>query len=146
MTDWDRFITAVGGDKILVALGGLFVVVAAGRATLMAVGDGTLTAAMLEFLLTGGPWVLVLYGGYRLPNSELDSGVYSRIVAWSLGGFTVMLVVLGLVQITSTQGLDRPVFSGLLATGLGSAGGLGIGVNVARADYRAVEGRADGGQ
>jgi PAS domain S-box-containing protein len=139
MTRWERFITAVGGEKVLVALGGLFVVVATGRAILMAVDEVTLTAAILEFLLTGGPWLLVLYGGYRLPKTELDPGVYSRIAAWSLGGFGLMLVVLGLVQITSTQGLDRPVFSGLLATGLGSAGGLGIGVNVARALSRARE-------
>jgi len=92
-----------------------------------------------ELLLVGVPGIVLLYGGYWLSGAEFHPERYPRILAWTLGGFTLMLGVTTLVQLTLGSGLDRPVFSVLVATGLESVGGLANGVNEARTVARARE-------
>ncbi|MFC6824693.1 sensor histidine kinase [Halopelagius fulvigenes] len=139
MSRLTRFVSAAGGRALLVALSALFVLLAVGRTVLVVANGGTVTTVGVSLLLTTSPWLVVLFGGRWLAETDLSPDLHPRIVGWSLGGFAVMLVVLALVQTVTGGGVDRWMISGILATGLGCAGGFVIGVNEARALARARE-------
>jgi len=136
---WSRLVTTVGAARTIGAVGGLYILLAVSLAVMEPSAGRSLEGAILWVVLPATPGALLLYGGYRLTTADLQPAVYPRIVAWTAGGWAVMLTVVGLVHLNPAGGLDRPVFSLLLATGLGSVAGLANGANEARAISRAAE-------
>jgi PAS domain S-box-containing protein len=131
--DVSRFV----GVETLLGLGALYSTLAIGWAIHHLIAGAPGTETLIEVLLIGGPGVALLYGGYQLPDTELHPDVYPQIAVWTLGGLSVMLGVLALVELNPGGGLDRPVFSTSLATALGSVAGFAIGRDKARAVSRA---------
>lgn len=139
MSRWKRFISTVGAARFISVLGGLYVALAAEHALrVIATGD-PLAEAVSNLILVGIPGLLVLYGGYRLPDTGLHPDTYSRVVAWSLGGFGLLLGVVGLRILSPGVTIDDPLWSVVLATAIGTVAGLAIGMNEARAFSRARE-------
>jgi hypothetical protein len=133
---WNRFVSAVGEAGFIAVLGGLILAMAVGRLVLWE-GVNPLSALVATDLLLILPGVVLLYGGYRLSETELHPNVYSRIVARCLAGIGVMLGVVGLLALGT--GLNRPVFTPMAGTALGAVAGFAIGLNEARALSRAHE-------
>lgn len=121
------------GSGGIAALGGLFVALGFGWALDAAVGSGPPAEVVVTFLLVAVPGSVVLYGGYRIPRSDLDPDTHPRIAAWCFGGFGVLLAVFGLVVLNPGIPILEPFLMGTIASAIGSAVGLGIGVNEARA-------------
>lgn len=130
MDSWKRFTSAVGEARIIAVLGALVVAMAAIRIILWE-GGNPLSALVATDLLIILPGLLLLYGGYWLPDEDLHPNVYSRIVARCLAGIAVMLGVVGLLALST--GLNRPVFTPMAGAALGSGAGFVIGLNEARA-------------
>lgn len=81
MSRWQRFVAAVGGDRIVAALGGSYVALAAAKVLSIATSGGSPTAAAVNFALIGVPGLVLLYGGYWLRRSDLPRAVHPRVVA-----------------------------------------------------------------
>jgi PAS domain S-box-containing protein len=139
MTRWRGFISVVDEARLIAALGGLYVVLAAGRALQVTAVGGPLGEAVSNVVLVGIPGLLILYGGYRLPDTDLHPDTYPRVLSWSLGGFGLLLSVVGLRIVSPGVTIDEPLWSAVLATALGTVAGLAIGMNQARAFSRARE-------
>ena len=139
MSRWQRFISTIGAPRLISALGGLYVILAAVQASLHAVTGDPIGELLVDFILFTVPGVVLLYGGYWLPRTDLHADVYPRVAGWCLGGFGLMLAVVGLLVLNPGGSVDRPLRAAVLATALGSVGGLGVGLNEARAFSRARE-------
>ena len=134
---WNRIVSVIGGRRILVGLGGIYVFIAVGQASRHLAGGSPVLEAISNLLLVGIPGFLVLYGGYRLPDTDIRPETYARIVAWALGGFGLLLGVVGLRVLSPGVTIDAPLWSIVLATAIGTVAGFAIGVNEARAFSRA---------
>lgn len=137
MSRWDGVTSTVGADRLIAALGGLYVVLAVVHAIGIAARGSTYIGIISSLLLVAGPGLLILYGGYRLPTTDLHPDTYPRIVAWLLGGFGLLLGVVGLRVLSPGVTIDEAFWSAALATAIGSVAGLAIGMNEARAFSRA---------
>ena len=133
----DRGISAAGGRRIVVTLGGVYVALAAGFTLMQMTGGTPFSVALSRFLLIAIPGGILVYCGHRLPQTDIHEGLYSFVAWWVLIGVGVMLGVVGVIELIG--GLERPVFTVLLATALGSVGGYGIGQYAAQAKTRARE-------
>ncbi|UPW02153.1 ATP-binding protein [Halorussus gelatinilyticus] len=130
---WSRFVSTVGGERIVAGLGGLYVAVAVARAGFVVATGRPILAAVIDFVLVGGPGAVLLYGGVRLPRIDLDSDTYPRVVTWCLAGFVVTLGVIELLNLEPGVTIAYPRWSFTLGAAIGTAAGFGIGVNDARA-------------
>lgn len=136
MDGWKRFVASIGENRIIAALGGLHIAMAVARITLWE-GDNPLSAIVATDLLIILPGIALLYGGYRLPDTDLHPEVYPRVLSRCLAGIAVMLGVVGLLAIST--GLNRPIFTPMAGTALGSVAGFAIGINESRALSKAYE-------
>jgi PAS domain-containing protein len=139
MARWDRSASAVGEARIIAVLGGLYTATATIHGILLWSDGQPLSDVVPIHLLIGLPGVVLLYGGYQLPDTDLRSDVYPRIVVRCLAGIAIMLAVVGLLAVGSSGGLNHPFFTPVAGTALGSVAGFGIGLNEARALSRARE-------
>ena len=128
-----------GWPRVIAALGGLVVALALVQAILLVPGGRPFAEVVIFAFLIGVPGVALLYGGYRLPRTDLHPDGYPRIASWSLAGTGVMLGVVLLLELNPGGGLDRPVLSSVIAAALGAVAGFAIGVNEARAITQARE-------
>lgn len=124
---------------LLFAVGGLLVTLAGGRAVRLSAAGESIAVLLIELLLVAGPGFALLAVGYWLPRSNIDAELYPRIIGWCLGGIGVMSGVIVLLIVNPAGTVDRPIRAGLLGTALGSVGGLGVGLNEARAITQARE-------
>ncbi|MFP8957751.1 sensor histidine kinase [Natrialbaceae archaeon A-CW3] len=117
----------------IILVGCLLVLGAAGQSTFRVVTGGSILHAVFDFLLIGLSGVLIIYVGYWVSSSEIDSRFYPRIVLWCLGGVGIMVVFL--VLRAFHPGIENPFSYSTRATALAiaTAAGLGIGVHDARA-------------
>ncbi|WP_436343861.1 ATP-binding protein [Natronorubrum sp. FCH18a] len=129
--------STVGARKIIVALGGLYVALAVGYSFLPLVGDTPLGIDIVMAILVGGPGVVLLSGGYRLPQSDIRPEVYAVVTKWCAGGIGAMLGLLGLTALAA--GLRDPVQNVLILTAIGSVAGFAAGIHDARAKTRELE-------
>lgn len=139
MVRWERIVSTLDGRRLIILLGELYIAYAAGRVLINVATGQPLVASLIDFLLVGGPGLVILYGGYRLPRTDLHQTTFARIAGWSLGGLGVMVAVFGLVVINPAVGIDNPFWTTALATSIGGVAGLAIGVNEAQAITRAHE-------
>jgi PAS domain S-box-containing protein len=128
-------IAAIGEARFISLLGGLIVSMAIVRLILWE-GATDLSDVVATDLLIIIPGVVLLYGGYWLPTTDLRRDV-PVIVTRYLEGIGVMLGLVGVLAIST--GLNRPVFTPMVGTALGGIAGFAIGFNEARALSRAHE-------
>ena len=136
MRGWKQAVSSIGEGRFLVGLGVLEVLMALARVVLWE-GEVALSGVVATDLLIIGPGVVLVYGGYWLTESDLHSEVHSVVVRRCLGGIAAMLGVVALLAVAT--GLNRPLFTPMAGTALGSVAGFAIGVNEARALSRATE-------
>jgi len=136
---WRRFLSRIGGRRIILALGGGYVALGMAGAIRRLVAGSSVLTVVSSLLLVGGPGLLFLYAGYRLPELDILPETYPRIVAWAFGGFGFLLGVVVLRVISADVTIDNPLWSIALATAIGSVAGLGIGLNEALALSQARE-------
>ncbi|WP_255170560.1 sensor histidine kinase [Natrononativus amylolyticus] len=132
----------VDGRRVIVLLGELYIAYAAGRVLINVATGQPLVAALIDFVLVGGPGLAILYGGYRLPRTDLHPETYWRIAGWCIGGLVVMSAVFGLVVANPAVTNENPLWTAALVTAVGGVAGLAIGLNEARAVTRAREAEA----
>ncbi|NEU56910.1 HAMP domain-containing sensor histidine kinase [Halorussus sp. MSC15.2] len=125
--------SVLGGNRTISALGGLYVVIATARALFVLARPASLLTALVDFALVGVPGLVLLYGGYRLPETDIDPDTYPRIFGWCLAGFGAVLVLIELLMLEPGVVVAYPRWSLTFVTALGSAGGFLVGAYDARA-------------
>ena len=123
---------SVGWNRVFYLLGGIYVVLAVGRALYVVSGSKALSTGLIDFLLVGAPGLVLLYGGYRLPEMEIDPETYTRIAGWCLGGFAVTLGLVELLRFEPGVVIRYPRWSLTLTTSIGTASGFLVGAYDAR--------------
>lgn len=84
MSAWKRFVSEVGEARLIAAVGGLELAMAVVRFVLW---EGTeLSEIVATDLLIVLPGLVLLYGGYWLPTTDLLPDVYSVVVARCVAG------------------------------------------------------------
>lgn len=127
----------IGGRKFIAAIGGIFVALVVSYPFLPIVDNASSELWVVLGILVGIPGLVLLYGGYRLPQTDIRPELYSTIGKWCLRGIGVGLVILLPIILAS----DDPNIVGnvLLLTALGSLAGFGAGTYDARAKTRQLE-------
>lgn len=128
---------AVGGRRLVLAFGVVYLALAAGYPLVPSADGNSVEFLAVLGLLVGVPGVVLLYGGYRLPEWDIRPEFYSAVSKWCLFGAAVGGGILGLILIASGDTDVVPNF--LLLTALGSLAGFGAGVHDARAKTRQLE-------
>jgi PAS domain S-box-containing protein len=138
MGSLSRVISIVGARRVLVGLGGLYLVLAVGYAIFIAAVKpiGALVADAVLFIVPG---IGLVYGGYRLPRTDIHSDAYPRVVVWCLRGIGIILGVIVVLELNPAGSVDREFYTPVVATALGSIGGFGVGINEARAITQSYE-------
>jgi light-regulated signal transduction histidine kinase (bacteriophytochrome) len=85
------------------------------------------TNILLVSSFVTAPGVVLLYGGYRLPWTDIEPGYYPTIGGWCLGGFGLMFGSLALYQLEPAESISDPLRGFLVLTAFGTAAGFGIG-------------------
>ncbi|QLG27449.1 histidine kinase [Halorarum halophilum] len=134
MAPSNRLLPAVGGRRLVGALGGFYVVLAAGYPIVPGAVTPSLTFHLVVGVLVGGPGLVLLYGCYRLPRTEIRPELFPTVARWCLGGIGVVLGVLLLTALAAD--LTNLVTNVLILTALGSVAGFVAGVYNARAKTR----------
>ena len=130
-------LSAAGGRRLIVFLGGVYVVLAVGLPFMPVIGDVPLRIDIAIALLAGVPGSILLYTGYRLPQTGIRPELSPAIARWCGNGIGVVLVVITLVSFA--RGTAGPVQNTVILTALGSVAGLAVGVHDARAKTRELE-------
>ncbi|WP_135304611.1 PAS domain S-box protein [Haloarcula amylovorans] len=132
-----RIIAGAGGRRLLLGLGGLYVLVAAVFPATLLLSDRTANSVTIISVLTGSAGLILFYGGYRLPRTDIRPDLYADIAEWCVRGIGVMLGILGFIQIVS--GPNDVVANVLILTSLAGLAGFGMGNHDARAKTRALD-------
>lgn len=120
-------------------LGAVFIVFALGRAVFgVAAGDAQ-PGAVIDFVLLSLPGVVLWYVARWLPESDSDPELYSRVLAWCVGGVFVMLGFTALRVAHPGVNVDFTPGTQAIGVAIGSVGGLAIGIREAEATTRARE-------
>ncbi|MFC4449988.1 sensor histidine kinase [Halorussus aquaticus] len=130
---WGSSRSVLGGNRTISTLGALYVVIATARALFVLTRPASLLTALVDFALVGVPGLVLLFGGYRLPETDIDPDTYLRIFGWCLAGFGGVLVLIELLMLEPGVVVAYPRWSLTFVTALGSAGGFLVGVYDARA-------------
>ena len=139
MKPWKWFVSSVGGQRTLLALGGLFVVFGV-RETYVDIMVGTPVFTTLLFsLFLLGPGAVLLYGGYRLPRTDIKPAFYSTVTAWCLGAILLMTGLLLLYHLLPGDSISEPLQVILIISGFVAVPAYAGGVNNARAQTQAFE-------
>ena len=127
----------VTGWKFITVLGGIFVALVVSYPFLPIVDDASSDLWVVLSILIGIPGLVLLYGGYRLPHTDIRSELYTTVGKWCLHGIGVGLTIMVPLVLAS----DDPNIVGntLLLTALGSLAGFGAGTYDARAKTRHLE-------
>ena len=133
----ERLYIDIAGWKSVVTLGGAFIALVVSYPFLPLVDDVYPTLWVVLGFLVGLPGLILLYGGYRLPQTDIHPTLYPTVGNWCLRGIGVGLVILTPIIL----GSDDPniVANVLLLTALGSLAGFGAGTYDARAKTRQLK-------
>ncbi|UHQ96392.1 ATP-binding protein (plasmid) [Natrinema halophilum] len=118
-------------------LGTLYVILGLGWAYVEITQGTPLTNALILSVFIAGPGTIVLYGGYRLPQTEIAPKFYSTIMAWCLGGIGVMVSLLTLYHIQPAASISNPVRAVLIISAFVLVPSFAGGFNDSRAKSNA---------
>jgi two-component system, chemotaxis family, sensor kinase Cph1 len=136
---WSRVLSIPGSRRVLLFLGGLYVALAVGWAVPDALLGTSVTTILVVSSFIGGSGIVLLWGGYRLPQMDIHSTCYPAVAGRCLTGLGIMLGILTLYHLQPDTGLTNPERSLPILTGFSSVAGFGVGVYDARAKTRARE-------
>jgi len=94
---------------------------------------------LLAFLLDGTPPLLLVYGAYRLSQSDLDPAYHTTIASWTVVGFLLALGAIETsIQIRLLEGrvVSEPTFQRLLFAEIGGVAGAAAGYKNAQRQVR----------
>jgi PAS domain S-box-containing protein len=137
MVRWQRFVTKIGGQRIVLVLGLVFVVSALARALYYGT-ENSLSSVFIVTLFIGAPGLILVVGGYRLPRSDIRSELYLTVAKWTLAGFGAMIAIL-VVYHVAVSPISNPTRGVPILTAFSSAAGYGIGVVNAQEKTRTLE-------
>ncbi|WP_436343377.1 ATP-binding protein [Natronorubrum sp. FCH18a] len=139
MIRWKRVLSAVGPRRIVLAFGVTYVAIAVGRTLVRTSYGARLSSALSIFFLIGVFGVVLCYGGYKLPETDIREEFAPYIAGWCLGGFAVMVAILGLYEVLAEGGISNPDRAIPILTSFSTTAGFGVGIHDARARTRAHE-------
>ncbi|WP_226023198.1 sensor histidine kinase [Halomicrobium salinisoli] len=135
MSPLTRFLRAVGGRRSLLALGSAYVLLAAAWPFVEVLGDGSFEEGVIVSILVGASGAVLLYGGYRLPETEIRPKFYTTIANWCFRAVGVMVGILLLIALVAH--LNDPANNFLILPALAAVAGFAAGRHDARAKTRA---------
>ena len=135
-TSTDDSRAGTNGRRLVMLLGGLFVALAVGFPYLP-VDEAPSQLRIVIAILVGGPGLALLYGGYRLPRTDIHPELYSTVARWCLRGIGLAFAILALIVLAS--GDSEVIPNALLLAALGSIAGFAAGAYDARAKTRERE-------
>ncbi|AFO55440.1 MULTISPECIES: ATP-binding protein [Natrinema] len=119
--------------------GGLSVLAFAGWTVAFA-GLIDVPGLLLNAAFTGGPAVGLIWGGYRLDRSDIETGRYARILQWCVGGSVGFLAInLMTMVFFPWYNLAGNISWAHFSVNAGAVGGFAVGYVEARAIQREVE-------
>jgi signal transduction histidine kinase len=124
---------------VVFVAGGLLLLIAVVQAALVLRSGGSILLALLDIVFIGGPGVTLMYTGYWLPQSEITKHHYPRIIAWVLGGITVMFGFIFLRDLHPGVTVEWTIGTQAIALMIGSIGGLLIGLQETQATIRTTQ-------
>jgi signal transduction histidine kinase len=134
----NRVATPKVGRRVVVGLGVGYLIFAVGWLAAPVPIESTLAADLVEFVLIFGPGLVLVYGGYRLPRTDIRPEFYATVAKWSLGGMAVMSGVIVFYGLQPGEGVDNTSVVFIL-TGLAAVAGFAGGVHSAQAKTRTAE-------
>ncbi|MFC6825963.1 sensor histidine kinase [Halopelagius fulvigenes] len=138
MTSRANAVSPAEGRGAVVAFGGFHLVLGVGLAVVELLQGRAVSNILVVSLYVTVPGVVLLYGGYRLPRTDIDPQFYPTIAYWCLGGFGLMLASLALYQFEPAESISDPVRGFLVLTAFGTVAGFGVGSRDALAKTRAL--------
>ena len=127
----------IEGRQIIVSLGGLHVALVTGYSLVQLTHNTSPALVLTLAILVGGPALVLLYGGYRLPRTVIRPEFHLTVAKWCLGGAGVGLGIVTLATVAS--GTTSIVPNLLILSALGSIAGFAAGTHDARAKTRELE-------
>jgi len=119
--------------RLITLTGGVMVLLASVQAVHTARTGGNLLELVLDFILISTPGVVLLYAGFWVAESEMDSQYYPRLIAWLLGGVVTMFGFSFLRDLHPGVTVEWSLGTQALALTIGSIGGLLIGIQETKA-------------
>jgi len=116
--------------------GGVLVLLAVVQAVHTLRTGGNLLELVIDLILLSSPGVVLLYAGFWVDDSAIDSQYYPRLIAWVLGGVVVMFGFIFLRDLHPGVVVEWSLGTQALALTIGSVGGLLIGIQETRATMR----------
>ena len=139
MSRWYRSIPPTTGRRLLVVLGLTFVTIAVGRILVHLTGAVPLSSVLLVSAFIGGPGVVILYGAYWLPDTDVRPEFYPTVLDWTLAGFGLMFAILGLYHVLAVGGISNPGRAIPILVSLSTAAGFAVGIHDGQARTRKRE-------
>lgn len=130
-----QIFSRVGGQRSILALGGIYVALGLIWPLFQIGGDTSLQEGVIIAVLTGGSGLFLLYGGYRLPQTEIHPDFFSLIARWCFRAIGVIIGILVFIEIVTD--LTDVVANSLILSALAAVAGFGAGRHDARAKSRA---------
>ncbi|WP_459807749.1 sensor histidine kinase, partial [Halopiger thermotolerans] len=131
--------TAVGGRGTIAIVGALYVALAVGWAIERLTAGNPASNVALVAAFIGVPGLVLLYGAYRLPKTDVQAAYYPTIAGWCLGGIGLLLAMLAVYHLEPADSVTDPVRAALVLTAFGAVAGFAVGRNDALAKTRARE-------
>jgi signal transduction histidine kinase len=93
----------------------------------------------IDFILISTPGVVLLYAGFWVADSAMNSQYYPRLIAWLLGGVVIMFGFIFLRDLHPGVIVEWSIGTQALALTIGSIGGLLIGIQETRATMQTAQ-------
>ncbi|NGM70708.1 histidine kinase [Natronolimnobius sp. AArcel1] len=130
---------SISGKHLVYALGVFYVLVAIVTAFVPTSHDESLSSVLVTFAFITGSGLVLIVGGYRLPQTDIASQFHHDIFSRTLAGIAVMLAILALYHVQPGIGLSEPQRSLPILTGFAGVAGFAVGTFDARAKTRELE-------
>ncbi|WP_226008061.1 sensor histidine kinase [Natrinema salinisoli] len=124
----------VDGRHAILALGGAYTSIGVIWPFIQVAGDTAFTESLTISILVGGAGIVLLYGGHRLPQTEIHPEFFRSIAIWCFRGIGVMIGILIFIELIDS--LNDPAANFLILPALAALAGFGAGIHDARAKTR----------
>ena len=134
MTPLSDVLSDIGGRRAILALGGGYTVLSVVWPFVGVRRPTPLEEELIVSILVGGAGIVLFYGGYRLPQTDIRSEFYATVASWCLRSVGVMVAILVFIGLVAE--LNDPVHNFLILPALAAVAGVGAGTHDARAKTR----------
>lgn len=119
--------------RLIALAGGVMILLASVQAVHSLRADSNLLEIIIDFILISAPGFVLLYAGFWVANSEMNSQYYPRLIAWLLAGVVIMFGFIFLRDLHPGVTVEWSLGTQALALTIGSIGGLLVGIQETRA-------------